>query len=168
MEAYWTYSLSTDMAGFVHCEPRWYLIRVIALRMGGMQQYGISVSIFEQGNLQGNSSGPSDPPGLLFACLLFLPPGAFRQLSSQLDTGLSLYTRNYTHHSYPALTPACSLQVPSQKLIKGPSPKFAASNPGAFQRLLEGSRRSRRLQSASTAALEKHGGDKRCTDALPN
>ena len=77
MEAYWTYALSTDMADFVHCEPRWYSTRVIALRMGGMQQYGISVSIFEQGNLQGNSSsGPSDPPGLLLLVVLF-PQGHF-------------------------------------------------------------------------------------------
>ena len=101
MEAYWTYALSTDMADFVHCEPRWYLTRVIALRMGGMQQYGISVSIFEQGNLQGNSSGPSDPPGLV-VCLFFLfPPGAFRQLA------LSLYIEFLTHQSYRAfvLTP---------------------------------------------------------------
>ena len=80
MEAYWTYALSTDMADFVHCEPRWYSTRVIALRMGGMQQYGISVSIFEQGNLQGNSSGPSDPPGLVVCLFLLFPPGAFRRL----------------------------------------------------------------------------------------
>ena len=101
MEAYWTYALSTDMAGFVHCEPRWYSDRVIALRMGGMQQYGISVSIFEQGNLQGNSSGPSDPPGLV-VCLFFLfPPGAFRHW-------LSLFILEFlTHQSYRAsvLTP---------------------------------------------------------------
>ena len=80
MEAYWTYALSTDVADFVHCEPRWYSTRVIALRMGGMQQYGISVSIFEQGNLQGNSSGPSDPPGLVVCLFLLFPPGAFRRL----------------------------------------------------------------------------------------
>ena len=70
-------------------------------RFPKMQQYGISVSIFEQGNLQGNSSGPSDPPGLV-VCLFFLfPPGAFRQLA------LSLYIEFLTHQSYRAsvLTP---------------------------------------------------------------
>ena len=74
MEAYWICALSTGMDGFVHCETRCYLDRVIALRMGGMQRYGISVSIFEQGNLQGNPSGPCEPSGLLFASVCFLSP----------------------------------------------------------------------------------------------
>ena len=67
---------------FVHCEPRWYLHRVIALRMGGMQQYGISVSIFEQGNLQGNSR--VDQVTLRgFVCLSFcFPQGHYRQSGS--------------------------------------------------------------------------------------
>ena len=78
-----------------------------------VQQYGISVSIFEQGNLQGNSSGPSDPPGLV-VCLFFLfPPGAFRQLA------LSLYTRILTHQSYRAsvLTPVLQVTAPSAPLV---------------------------------------------------
>ena len=113
MEAYWTYALSTDMADFVHCEPRWYSTRVIALRMGGMQQYGISVSIFEQGNLQGNSSGPSDPPGLVVCMFFLFPPGAFRQLA------LSLYIEILTHQSYRAfvLTPVLQVTAPSAPLV---------------------------------------------------
>ena len=54
-----------------------------------------------KGIYRGNSSGPSDPPGLVVCLFLLFPPGAFRQLA------LSLYTRILTHQSYRAsvLTP---------------------------------------------------------------